>query len=288
MLSLQEWNTCLVDDEVMAQSYQTTGDLNRSWMKKFIAYLMSFYGHETRTEYVETARRKTGFSQTRISFPVPRTVILTDARLKTWNRLLAAAIPAIAAGTGEIFVFLILDDRDELCPEILTSLELAGIENIFVISPENTLSLAQSITEDGPLAIIDLCTQSPVEKYFYNHPHHTKKYIRLPMQNNPEILIWTDRENIWNYEIIQWAHPDARFTLGGPLSGNGPKNFSRTDADIPELLNKSFDLFLGPEKMFRSGAIPRGFSQGMEPFWLWPEIDNSFFTINRLYCQEII
>ncbi|MFP4083793.1 MAG: hypothetical protein ACLFP9_03455 [Desulfonatronovibrio sp.] len=288
MLSLQEWNSCLVSDEVMAQSYQDTGDLQRSWMKKFIAYLLSFYGHETRSEYIETARRKTGFSQTRTSFPVPKTVILTDTRLKSWNRLLAAAIPAIAAGTDEILVFLNKEDKDEPCPEILTSLELAGIENIFVIPSENVRLLFQGITEDGPLAIMDLCTQSPVEKYFYNHPRYAQKYIRLILRNKPEILIWAEHKNSWDYEAIQRAHPDAGFTLAGPVPGDAPQNFIRTDADIHELFKKSFDLFLGPEKMFTSCAIPRGFSRGMEPFWLWPEIDNSFFTINRIHLQEIV
>ncbi|MFO7727187.1 MAG: hypothetical protein R6X11_02555 [Desulfonatronovibrio sp.] len=288
MLSLRDWNTCLVSDEVMAQSYRDTGDLKRSWMKKFIAYLLSFYGHETRAEYIETSRRKTGFSQTRISFPVPRTVILTNTGLKAWNRLLAAAIPAIAAGTDEIFVLLVKEDKDEICAEILTALELAGIENIFFLSPEDALLLSRNISEDGPLAVIDLCTQSPVEKYFHSHPLSTRKYIHLPLRNNPRILVWAEHKSIWDYEIIQWAHPDAGFTLAGPVPGSAPQKFTVTDVPAPELFKKSFDLFLGPEKMFRSGTMPRGFSRGMEPFWLWPEIDNNFFIVNRIHCQEII
>lgn len=288
MLFLQDWNTCLVSDEVMAQSYQATGDLKRSWMKKFIAYLLNFYGFETRTEYIETARRKTGFSHTRISFPVPRTLILTNASVQAWNRLLAAAVPAIAAGTGEIFILVVKEDNNEICPEILTSLELAGIENIFFTSSEEALSFTRNISEHDPLAIMDLCSRSPVEKHFYNPALPTQKYIRLPLQNKPEILVWAEHKSTWDYEIIQWAHPDAGFTLAGSLPGNAPQNFTRTDAPAPELFKKHFDLFLGPEKMFRSGTIPRGFSRGMEPFWLWPEIDNNFFTINRLYCQEII
>lgn len=286
MFSCQDWNKFLVADQEMALSYEMVGDLKRSWMKKYIACLFSFYGHDSRIEHAFIARQRAGFVHEKVSVPVSRAVIFAESDPETWNRLLAAVIPAIAAGTGEICVFLI-KNQEESSPELLTSLELAGIENIFLNDRAQAGTAAGMISNSADTAIIDLCSRSPVEDIFSKSPANIQKYIRLSFADKPRALIWTERSMAWNYEIMRWAHPDMEFTVGGPFAHEAPEGFAKIGADVHEALEQPYDLFLGDVDIFRTSRIARGFSRGMEPFWLWPEIGKSFFTVNRVYWKEI-
>lgn len=285
MIPSRDWSQYLVSDQVLAQSYALVGDFKRSWMKKYIAYLFSYYGHDPRTQCVRTARERAGFIHDTLSSPVPGVLIIAHSYPKIWNRLLASVIPAISAGVENIYIFLI-KNHGEPCPEILTSLELAGVENIFLIDCPET-SVANILNSSRDAALIDLCAKSPMQDILFKSPGKAQKYIRLFFARRPRALIWTENITAWDYDILKWAHPDMEFTVGGPLAHNAPSGFATTDAAIQQLLSEQYDLFLGPEDIFRSSMVARGFSPGMEPFWLWPELDRSFFQINRVYWKEI-
>ncbi len=286
MFSCQEWDKFLITDQELAESYEKVGDLNRSWMKKFIAYLFCFYGHDSRVEYTSIGRQRAGFIHEKVSFPVSKVAIFADNHLRIWNRLLAAAIPAVAAGTNEISVFMI-KNQDESCPELLTSLELAGIENIFLNDRPDAVSAAELISNSPDTSLIDLSSRSLVDERLFKHPPGTEKYLRLSFTSTPRGLIWAENLTDWDYEILKWAHPDIEFIVGGVQASKAPEDFIKTDLEIHQLLQQPYDLFLGNGDIFRSSMIARGFSQGMEPFWLWPEIDRSFFMENRVYWKEI-
>ncbi len=286
MFPSKDWNRYLVSDQVLSYSYDFVGDVNRSWIKKFIAYLFSYYGHDSRTECVHKARERAGFVHERVSSPVPGVAVLADSHFKNWNRLLASVIPAAAAGTADILVFLI-KNHEQPCPEILAALELAGVENIFLIDQQEIRSVAGVLSNARDAAIIDLCSRSPVEDIFAKHPDNNHKYIRLFFDHRPRALVWTERDTTWDYDTLKWAHPDVEFTVSGPLAGKAPSGFTAAQAELHQLPIHSYDLFLGPGDIFRSTRIARGFSRGMEPFWLWPEIDRNFFMINRVYWKEI-
>lgn len=286
MIPSSNWSQYLVSDQALAKSYELVGDLKRSWMKKYIAYLFSYYGHDPRTQCVRTARERAGFIHETLSYPVPGAVIIARTYPRTWNRLLASVIPAISAGVEHIYVFLI-QNHEELCPEILTSLELAGIENIFLIDCSESSCVPDMLSFVGDAALIDLCTTSPMENILFKDPGKLQKYIRLFFAHTPRGLIWAENSTAWDYDILKWAHPDMEFTVGGPVAHNAPSGFGTTDAPIKQLLSEDYDLLLGPGDIFRSSMVVRGFSPGMEPFWLWPQLDRSFFLINRVYWKEI-
>lgn len=285
MFLYNEWSRFLITDQELGQSYEIVGDLKRSWIKKHLAYLFSFYGHDPSLEKTRSSRQRAGFVHREEARPVPGAVIFADSYPGIWNRLLAAFVPAIAAGVGDISVFLIRG-RGNTCPEILTALELAGIENIFSIDQTQAGSVAD-MTNGLDAVLMDLCTQSPVPDHFLQKPDNVRKYIRLFFDGTPRGLIWTGELEAWDYESVKWAHPDMEFTVGGPQADYVPPGFASTGSGIPEILEEHWDFFLGPEHVFRSSRIARGFSRGMEPFWIWPEIDKSFFMINRVYWKEI-
>jgi hypothetical protein len=285
MIPSRDWSQYLVNDQVLAQSYTLVGDFKRSWMKKYIAYLFSYYGHEPRTQCVSSARERAGFIHDTLYSPVPEVLVIAHSYPKIWNRLLASVIPAISAGVEQIYICLI-KNHEEPCPEILTSLELAGVENIFLIDGPETFfaNILDSVRDAG---LIDLCAKSPMQKILFMSPGKAQHYIRLFFARRPRALIWTENHSAWDYDILKWAHPDMEFTVGGPLAHKAPSGFVKTDAAIQQLLSEKYDLFLGPEDIFRASMVARGFSPGMEPFWLWPELDKSFFRIHRTYWKEI-
>lgn len=286
MLLPQEWNRYLVSQDEMARSYHLTGDLNRSWMKKFIAYLCSFYGIDSRLETIESVVHKASFTHIRKTQPVPLAAVFAYTNQGEWNRLLAAAIPAITAGTEETAVFLIKQGQQEPSPDILTSLELAGIENIYLVEISQAESAAEVLAETGKAALMNLCQDNKadgMDRKLSSNP----KYLKLSSQPDMRALIWADGINVWNYEIISWANPSMQCTVAGPEADKAPDNFVRTDAPLQELLEQPFDVFFGPDDIFKSCNIPRGFSQDMEPFWIWTELNTGFFKQNRVYWKEI-
>ena len=286
MLSGNGWSRFLVTDQELEKAYETVGDLNRSWMKKHLAYLFSFYGHEISLEKTRTSRQRTGFVFSEAVSPAPGAVILADSCPGIWNRILAALVPAMAAGVGDISVFL-FRNKEGICPEILTALELAGIEDIFLIEHPQVPAVMKMCANASSL-ILDLCFRSPVPADFSQRSCGFKTYIRLFFDGKPRGLVWTGDDHEWDYETIRWAHPDMEFTLCGTKADSAPSGFICSSPQDSEILEEKWDLFLGPEEVFRAAGITRGFSPGMEPFWIWPEIDKGLFMTSRLYWKETL
>ncbi len=283
----QDWNKFLVSEQELARSYELVNELKRSWMKKHIAYLFSFYGHDYMIERVRSATQRAGFTHEMISAPVSRAAVFFYGHSKAWNRLLAAVIPAAAAGVDEIYVFL-TGGIEQYCPEVLTALELAGIENTFLIDQAQAGSVFRTICSEPGTALMNLCSNTLAQTDSVDFPSIILKYIPLSFQGKPRGLIWASENSCWDYDTIKWAHADVEFTVGGPLAPKAPPGFKAVMSEGERLLQGPYDLFLGIRNLFRPGVSPRGFSQGMEPFWIWPEIDQSFFKTNRVYWKETV
>jgi hypothetical protein len=284
MLADKEWSRLLVTDQELEEAYGKVGDLKRSWIKKHLAYLFSFYGHEVSLEKTRTYRQRTGFVYNEAIIPVPAAVMVADSCPGTWNRVLAALVPAIAAGVDNISAFL-LRSKQGVCPEMFTALELAGIEDIFIIEHAQAGAVME-MSMNINAVILDLCSQTFVPADFSQRSAIFKTYIRLYFAGKPRGLIWAGEQEDWDYETVRWANPDMEFTVSGPKAESAPRDFRRSALQDSEILEGKWDIFLGPEHMFNSAGITRGFSRGLEPFWLWPEIDKALFMTNRVYWKE--
>lgn len=287
MVTNMDWTKLQVSDAEMEEAYEHVGGLKRSWMKKHIAYLSCMYGLDTSLEVSWSRSFRAGYISRRLSGPFPELFVFADNSHRAWNLLTAAVIPAIASGVGNIYVFLV-SGRQKTCAEILTCLELSGVESIYLLEKSAAVSMIKEFVKSKEIfSVIDMCAESPYKEVRPESPCRRENYTRLVLGPEPQGLIWSEEDSTWDYEIIKWAHPDTRFTVAGPGASRASAHFDTAKKDSRELLARHYDIFLGPWDIFRSSSIAQGFAPGMEPFWLWPNLDKKCFAVNRVFWEEI-
>ncbi|RQD67528.1 MAG: hypothetical protein D5R98_00785 [Desulfonatronovibrio sp. MSAO_Bac4] len=276
----------LIDDNDLEKSYSITGDLNRSWMKKQIACLFNIYNHNAGFESTSIQHMRAGIQQYQAQAPFQSLLVFVNNSFRAWNRLLALTVPAVTSGIKDIGVFFVRDNQAEPYPQILTALELAGIENIYVITQDQLKSLPVTSDMFQNSIIADICPEN-ISHFPGISLSGNFKYTRCFHKSSFEGLVWAESEYDWNLEIIQEAHPDVSFTIAGPETPIDVPGLTVSKKDFSTLTKKHWDLFLGPENLYTQTNIPLGLSPGMEALWLWPHIDNHFFKTRQTYCKEI-
>ncbi|MFN2266964.1 MAG: hypothetical protein ABR533_01710 [Desulfonatronovibrio sp.] len=276
----------LVSDNDLEKSYSITGDLNRSWMKKQIACLFNIYNHNDGFESTSTQHIRAGIEQYQARNSFQNLLVFANNSFTAWNRLLSLTVPAVTSGIKDIGVFFIRDTQAEPYPEILTALELAGIENIYVITHDQLKTLRANSDLFIDSIIADLCPEN-ISHLLSNSFSDNTEYTRCFYKHSLKGLIWAEPEYVWNLETITKAHPDVIFTIAGPEIPDDVHCMTVSEKDLSTLTKKHWDIFLGPEYLYTQTRIPLGLSPGMEALWLWPNIDNHFFKTRQTYCKEI-
>lgn len=277
----------LINDNDLEKSYSITGDLNRSWMKKQIACLFNIYNnHGAGFESRNVQHIRAGIQQYQARTPFQNLLVFANTSFKAWNRLLALTVPAVTSGIKDINLFFIRDTQAEPWPETLTALELAGIENIYVITHNHLKTLPTTPEMFQNSIIADLCPES-ISHLFSNLLPDNTEYTRCFYKPSLRGLIWAEAEYTWNLEIITRTHPDVSFTLAGPEIPGNVHGLKVSKNDFSALTNEHWDIFMGSEHLYTQTRIPLGLSPGMEALWLWPHIDNHFFKTRQIYCKEI-
>lgn len=286
MIISKDLEKTLINDDDLEQSYFLTGDLNRSWMKKHISCLFNIYKYNDGFVSTNIQHIRAGIQQYRASAPFQNLLVFVNTSFKAWNRLLALIVPAITSGIKDIDVFFIREPRAEPCPEILTALELAGIENIYVLTQDHLKTLSARFKLCQNSIITDLCPEN-ISHLFSNLLPDNTKYTRCFYKPCLRGLIWTEPEYALDLEIITRTHPDVIFTIAGPEIHKNVHHLEVSQKDFFTLANEHWDIFLGPEYLYTQTHIPLGLSPGMEALWLWPDIDSHFFKTKQTYCKEI-
>ncbi len=277
----------LVHDDAMARAYEHITDRERAWMKKQIAHLCACYTPADTLVQECISQTLGGLSRRTISTPLDFVGAILDGNHFAWNKILALLVPGIMYNASQIGILILADSSDHIEPELLTALELAGIEDIYCLPRENVPDLFQILTQENKGHLF-------VSQALTSHIQPDVKgvgrcgFTPLPREPKLKAGIWAGPNQDWDWDTISWANPDVEFVVSGENSGHAPQGFKSLDLDRSEFINLDLDVFYGPAELFRECQAPLGLSPGMESCWVWPGITPELFLHRREFWGQSI
>lgn len=135
-----------VNDDAMAEAYDTTGDLGRAWIKTTLALTRAVCGEAPDRHDSVVQPAGSGFIVECHSRPADWVVAVISPEFASGVRLAAAIMAARLAGVVRIVALLRKSSAATLkhAPAVLTALELLGVEDIFEMDTANLDELANT------------------------------------------------------------------------------------------------------------------------------------------------
>ncbi len=253
-----------VGDDVFAKAWEDISPHDRSLLKTAIAFQFHLWNTRDYCETREKHSRREGFATKLHSMPAPWVVIILAPGFSSPARLLAALVPAMLAGTSPIIITL-----STLPSAVCVSLELAGVEDVFLMDCTNAKSLVATLnaqSEHGCLVLFpwdgsDQPSLSSINETFCGTDQALLKFRTWQDRTHPRFLVraWPS-ENDYQELLrnLRWLHPDA--VMVSQKDENTADCAFTTDINAPA--GAFTKLSLGP---------------GMEACWVGPSPD--FFRI---------
>ena len=149
---MSEWTfsealeSCRLPDTLSGEAYEATPAHTRGWLKTTLALVQALHGFRparTRTETLDTAA---GFGFTQEQSVAPWAVVVLGPHCVSAVRLSALLMTARLAGIEELFaVCTTLPQR----PELLTALELTGVEQLFLMDCTQLTQFLRELPSGG-------------------------------------------------------------------------------------------------------------------------------------------
>ena len=223
-----------VDDAAFAAAYEATGDVDRAHLKTCIARLHVLYGAAGGAgagdlRAARTAIRwRQGFTSLEHSTPCAWALVCVDAAWASAPRLLAAVLPALFAGVGNVAVLRVGGDGPWPAP-VLAALELAGQEVVADLTADALPALLEALAASGGAAGRDGAGGRLVS--LGEHPDGISARARslgvsvwrdgpapvIGIVEDADAIVLSDRLNV---PALRAAHPDATF-LDIPAASSG-------------------------------------------------------------------
>ncbi|WFS64082.1 hypothetical protein LF599_07960 [Pseudodesulfovibrio thermohalotolerans] len=265
----------LVDDSLFAEAYGLSADGERALMKTCIARLYDWYGPRKDAAGQVSMRWRSGMESVRRFSPVDFALVLFDGSFVAPARLLAALVPAIACGVGNVLAVR-LDGQGDWPHPLLTAMELAGQELAADLSSEDVAGLLRDLAGTGASGVvIDLA----------GRPDVCSDLSRLAVYRplfDCSGSIFLDREEDFDLEALSFAQPDTAFTVFGADSSL-PEGFARGGTDFAAFLENLRDLAVAPANRIGDalGKARLVLGPGQEGCWVWPDLHPEFFLFHR-------
>ncbi len=276
----------LISDEIMAAAYSGTSLQRRAWMKKQTAHVCTHYGLDG-SHYTKSLQYSaSGFSRTSMSRPLEYAGLIIDSSPPAWNKLLALLVPAAMQTSTDTGVFVLSEDPAAINPELLTALELAGIEDIYCLDPDTLQDWLNSQRQDLE-CLFFACTRDFNVPDKGHYPLDGRRWLHLPGPKTYRAAVWAGKNDNWDWDALAWANPDVYFLVAGEKSGQAPEGFELLDAEPGDLQDIDLEVFYGPEEYFRESRARLGLSPGLEACWVWPGLDRHFFSSRREFWTSM-
>ncbi len=290
MHNLSDVEHFLVSEEIMARAYSLSTADERAWMKKQIAHLCAEFAPKE-LHIREESRRSNGFhSSFKRSGPLEFTGLILNRALPAWNKILALLVPAVMHKTSRIGVFIQDTDPEDIPRELLTALELAGIEDIYCLK-NNDLLLSLPALDQCMRSVFFHFSAQPLEQSGQenriNWLDGQGTTFNLFSKSILKAGIWAGTDLNWNWKILTWANPDVTFMVAGENAWQAPQHFELLTMNRDDFLNLDMDVFYGPMEDFGRSRAFLGLSPGMEACWVWPGLDSSLFTVRREFWGDL-
>lgn len=149
-----------VDDDVFARAYEALGPRQRARLKACIAVLYETFGEPLLDERRERHFRQ-GFSLVDDDGgPCSGVIFVCDGAYPSPERFLAALMPAVMAGTAPRVLFRrgagqeAVEEAGLIAPLLLTALELAGVEDAWLLDDAAILDLFRRTVPDSGTRLV--------------------------------------------------------------------------------------------------------------------------------------
>ena len=290
MHNLSDLEHFLVSEEIMARAYSLSSADERAWMKKQIAHLCAEFAPQELYIREESQRSNDFHSSLIRSDPLEFTGLILNKALPAWNKILALLVPAVMYKTSRIGVFIQDIDPEDIPRELLTALELAGIEDIYCLKNKDLLLTLPALKQCMRSAFFQFGDQTlelTGRESRINWLHGQGTTLNLLSGSVLKAGLWAGADLIWNWKILTWANPDITFMVAGENAWQAPQNFELLTTNREDFLNLDMDIFYGPMEDFGRSRAFLGLSPGMEACWVWPGLDPSFFTVRRKFWGDL-
>jgi len=276
--SFPDWVGDLVPgDELFARAYADISSRNRAWMKTGIARLHDWYGPRKATRTELALHWRSGFDSRQVAEAVDFAVVLFDGSLFSPSRLLAALIPAMAVGVGNVLAVRV-SNGTPWRKAILTGLELAGQELVVDMSELQARRLFGELRETSrPGAVAVLGPRAAVIKT--NELQAASRISFWRPRYTRAAAIWMEGPDTFDLEALAFIHPDIVFSVFGVEPELPAENFSYEGDGFDNFLDAIMEVAYVPAARAEQtlGRARVVFGPGQEGCWIWPDLHPEHF-----------
>ncbi len=270
---LPQWmESNLVTEPNFAEAYESLSAKQKSWIKKNIAFLFSWYGYISKDEQRCLSIWRQGFQSLKLSYPKEWAFLYVDKNAVSPSQCVAALFPPLTAGVKKVFA-LGLKENEMWTKSLLSAFELAGLEDVYQ-GDFNTLNMFLDFLARGKKEgiIIFLGNNAPSEywfKYFGDNPHIKLQTLICPRRGG----IWVEDPQTWDFEALKFSQPRLDLTVWSEESLKLLSSWNITSGAWEDFLRQEYDVLYVPKNKIESaiGNASFVFGPDQECNWIWPE-----------------
>lgn len=254
-----EWTEAYrLDDSQIASAYESIAPQLRAVIKTGLALAHMYFGEVTETRYDTVHNHHLGFWRATRMRPVPWAIVAFTARYAAAARLAAACVAAMLGGVPLVGAVCVGGTPTK---EALVSLELSGVEDIFVLNAAQFEALlSTTVPAPGRLVLLHTGELDMVAEKFRAQGMLCFEERRMPLLALPE-------PDLFDNAAISFAQAEAYTSIRQNV--------------MPE---KADAVYLSPTKahaacMDWASAPPLLLTPGCEGFWLHSGLTPSSFHV---------
>ncbi|SMP68454.1 hypothetical protein SAMN06295888_11626 [Desulfonatronum zhilinae] len=275
-----------VQDDVLAASYSSVGDVERSWIKKNIAQLYALHPPRGTDRSSTCTSWSGGLATTSTRLARPWACLVCPESMSEAGagpaEIAAALVPVMTAGITDILA--ILPPSSLQSAHLLTTLELCGLENVYAV-PRKAIprELHALVARDPAGLILDLGGLASYD------PLTAEVFLRTMVWRprlSGQLRIWCATPDQWDWSTLEWNHPHARIEAWGPCRETAPDRVLQGDGDWDDFRRlPGAVLGVGADMLHaRLSDLPGPgliLTPGQEGCWYWPDLDPGFLCFRR-------
>ncbi len=284
-----------LSDDLAAQSYEETPPQWRAAIKTGLALAHMHFGSSSDHLREERSNRHLGFWQRGESSAAPWAIIAFTPAYAAAARLAAACIPAILAGVPLIGAVCVGGQPHR---SALVSLELSGVEDIFVLHSSKLQALLEESSGLGRLVLLHTGELAQLADFARSAGLPCWQESRTPRLALTEEDGLNDGQSLsadgayLDLEALFFAQAealDSAISLAPGTLANGSQEMATTAANYSPLADA---LYLAPTagqavnlphgELFSPNGPELLLTPGCEGFWLHPGLTPDFFRMRRL------
>jgi len=275
----------LASDAAFGRAYAAVPDVRRALLKTAIARLWEWCGPADAVSLRRDMLWRSGLRSVSVAGPRRFALVLFDAGETSPVRLLAALVPALAAGIPEVLAVRLGGRALPPAPQLL-ALELAGVERLALLSRKRCTELLEHLGQGGESGLV-LALGRDAGSVLAAAPLHPARQ-RAWVPGGGPAGVWLDRTGSPDLEALAFAQHGAEINVWGGRGRSIPDGFVRRSGTFETFLRQGYATLYVPEERREAcaGRAPLVLGPGCESCWLWPDLEVSLFT-PRHVCWSV-